>query len=156
MFLICDKITHLCGLLFSWSYDQENDTIPIDFLRVSISWYTTYYWGWIVHRSTQKERGINVGQEQGTNVQYCDGEATCDRFSGSPVKQFNQAYIWDKVGILSQGNCLVGTVSSVYSGHVQNGRCIDCWDWYLSKINNALTRKPTLNYEFDTQIIFKF
>ena len=23
---------HLCILLFSWLYDQENDTLPIDFL----------------------------------------------------------------------------------------------------------------------------
>ena len=30
MFLVCDKITHLHTLLFSWSYDQENDTLPID------------------------------------------------------------------------------------------------------------------------------
>ena len=40
MFLVCDKITHLYKLLYSWSYDQENDTLPTDFLRVSISWYT--------------------------------------------------------------------------------------------------------------------
>ena len=39
MFLICDKIMHLHRLLFSWSYDKENDALPIDFLRVSISWY---------------------------------------------------------------------------------------------------------------------
>ena len=40
MFLVCDKITHLHRLLFSWLYDQEKDILPIDFLRVSISWYT--------------------------------------------------------------------------------------------------------------------
>ena len=40
MFLVCDEIMHLCRLLFSWSYNQENDTLPIDFLKVSISWYS--------------------------------------------------------------------------------------------------------------------
>ena len=39
MFLACDKITHLHRLLFSWSYDQENDTLPIDFLGVLKSCY---------------------------------------------------------------------------------------------------------------------
>ena len=32
MFLVCDNFMHLRRLLFSWSYDQENDTLPIDFL----------------------------------------------------------------------------------------------------------------------------
>ena len=32
MFLVCDKITHLHKLLFSWSYNQENNTLPTDFL----------------------------------------------------------------------------------------------------------------------------
>ena len=32
MFLVCDKIMHLCRLCFSWPYNQENDTLPIDFL----------------------------------------------------------------------------------------------------------------------------
>ena len=32
MFLVCDKVMNLCRLLFSWSYHQENDTLPIDFL----------------------------------------------------------------------------------------------------------------------------
>ena len=40
MFLVCDKIMHLGRLPFSWLYNQENDTLPIDFLKVSISWYT--------------------------------------------------------------------------------------------------------------------
>ena len=31
MFLVCDKIMHLRTLLFSWLYDQENNTLPIDF-----------------------------------------------------------------------------------------------------------------------------
>ena len=48
MFLVCDKITHLT---FSWSYDQEIDTLPIDlpmgidFLvrRQLLSLITQYY-----------------------------------------------------------------------------------------------------------------
>ena len=39
MFLVCDKITHLHKLPFSWSYDQENNTLPIDLPELSISWY---------------------------------------------------------------------------------------------------------------------
>ena len=38
MFLVCDKITHLCKLLFS--YDQENNTLPTDFLGVLKSCYS--------------------------------------------------------------------------------------------------------------------
>ena len=30
MFLVCDKITHLCRLSISWSYNQVTDNLPID------------------------------------------------------------------------------------------------------------------------------
>ena len=57
MFLVCDKITHLCTLLFSWSYDQENNTHPTDLPgEVLESCYT----GWAVSTDAKILLMINL------------------------------------------------------------------------------------------------